>query len=79
MAFLFDKKYFGEAEDEFEDQVSQEQDRYSQLRDRLLSGQTLGYGELEELYAAAKAKGDSRVVDALKNVVDDPPTDGANE
>lgn len=79
MAFLFDKKYFGEAEDEFEDQVTQEQDRYSQLRDRFLSGQTLGYGELEELYAAAKAKGDAHVVGALKNVVDDPPTDGAGE
>jgi hypothetical protein len=79
MAFLFDKKYFGEAEDEFEDQVSQEQDRYSQLRDRLLSGQTLGYGELEELYAAAKAKGDAHVVGALKNVVGEQPTDAAGE
>jgi len=49
---------------------------YEELRSRLLDGQAMKYGEMEELLASAKAKGDRDVVRALKNVVDDPPADG---
>ena len=37
------------------------------------------YEEMEELLAAAKAKNDQKVVDALKNVVDDPETEAVFE
>ena len=63
---------------ESEEEFDAEGDRYEELRSRLLGGRTMKYEEMEELLAAAKARNDQKVVDALKNVVDDPPTDGAD-
>ena len=63
---------------ESEEEFDAEGDRYEELKDRLLGGQTMKYEEMEELFAAAKSRNDREVVDALKNVVDDPPTDGAD-
>ena len=37
------------------------------------------YEEMEELLAAAKSRNDQKVIDALKNVVDDPATDAVTE
>ena len=74
MAFLIDRGIAAESEEEFD----AEGDRYEDLRSRLLSGRTMKYEEMEELLAAAKARNDQKTVGALKNVVDDPPTDGAD-
>ena len=74
MAFLIDRGIAAESEEEFD----AEGDRYEELRSRLLGGRTMKYEEMEELLAAAKARNDQKVVDVLKNVVDDPPTDGAD-
>ena len=74
MAFLIDREIAAESEEEFD----AEGDRYEELRSRLLGGRTMKYEEMEELLAAAKARNDQKVVGALKNVVDDPPTDGAD-
>ena len=57
-----------ESEEEFDAEI----DRYEELKDRLLGGQTMEYEEMEELLAAAKSRNDREVVDALKNVVDGP-------
>ena len=72
MAFLLDKGIAAESEEEFD----AETDRYEELRSRLLGGRTLKYEEMEELLAAAKARNDQKVIGVLKNVVDDPATDG---
>ena len=71
MAFLLSK----ESEEEFD----AEGDRYEELRSRLLGGGTMKYEEMEELLAAAKSRGDQKVVGALENVVDDPPADAVAE
>ena len=68
MAFLIDRGIAAESEEEFDAEI----DRYEELKDRLLGGQTMEYEEMEELLAAAKARNDQKVVDALKNVVDGP-------
>lgn len=75
MAFLIDRGIAAESEDEFD----AEADRYEELKSKLLGGQTMKYGETEELLAAAEAKGDQKVVDALKNVAGDPATDAVTE
>lgn len=75
MAFLIDRGIAAESEEEFD----AEGDRYEELRSRLLGGRTMKYEEMEELLAAAKARNDQKVVGALKNVVDDPPTDALTE
>lgn len=75
MAFLLDKGIAAESEEEFD----AETDRYEELRSRLLDGQTMKYEEMEELLAAAKARNDQKVIDVLKNVVDDPATDAVTE
>lgn len=75
MAFLIDKGIAAESEEEFD----AEGDRYEELRSRLLDGQTMKYEETEELLAAAKIKNDQKVIDVLKNVVDDPATDTVTE
>ena len=64
---------------ESEEEFDAEGDRYEELRSRLLGGRTMKYEEMEELLAAAKARNDQKVVGALKNVVDDPPTDAVTE
>ena len=71
MAFLIDRGIAAESEEEFD----AEGDRYEELRSRLFGGRTMKYEEMEELLAAAKARNDQKVVDALKNVVDDPATE----
>ena len=68
MAFLIDRGIAAESEEEFDAEI----DRYDELKDRLLGGQTMKYEEMEELLAAAKSRNDQKVVDALKNVVDGP-------
>ena len=68
MAFLIDRGIAAESEEEFD----AETDRYEELKDRLLGGQTMKYEEMEELLAAAKSKNDREVIDTLKNVVDGP-------
>ena len=75
MAFLLDKGIAAESEEEFD----AETDRYEELKNKLLGGQTMKYEEMEELLAAAKARNDQRVIDALRNVVDDPPADAVTE
>lgn len=75
MAFLIDRGIAAESEEEFD----AEGDRYEELRSRLLGGRTMKYEEMEELLAAAKARNDQKVVDALKNVVDDPATEAVFE
>ena len=68
MAFLIDRGIAAESEEEFD----AESDRYEELKDRLLGGQTMKYEEMEELLAAAKSRNDREVIDALENVVDGP-------
>ena len=68
MAFLIDRGIAAESEEEFDAEI----DRYDELKDRLLGGQTMKYEEMEELFAAAKSKNDREVIGALKNVVDGP-------
>lgn len=68
MAFLIDRGIAAESEEEFD----AEGDRYEELKDRLLGGQTMKYEETEELLAAAKSRNDREVMDALENVVDGP-------
>ena len=75
MAFLIDRGIAAESEEEFD----ADGDRYEELRSRLLGGRTMKYEEMEELLAAAKARNDQKVVDALKNVVDDPVTEAVFE
>lgn len=75
MAFLIDRGIAAESEEEFD----AEGDRYEELKNRLLGGQTMKYEEMEELLAAAKSKNDQKVIDVLKNVVDDPATDAVTE
>ena len=57
-----------ESEEEFDAEI----DRYEELKDRLLGGQTMKYEEMEELLAAAKSRNDREVIGALENVVDGP-------
>ena len=68
MAFLIDRGIAAESEEEFDAEI----DRYEELKDRLLGGQTMEYEEMEELLAAANGRNDREVTDALKNVVDGP-------
>ena len=68
MAFLIDRGIAAESEEEFD----AEGDRYEELKDRLLGGQTMKYEEMEELLAAAKSRNDRKVIGALENVVDGP-------
>ena len=75
MAFLIDRGIAAESEEEFD----AEGDRYEELKTRLLGGQTMKYEEMEELLAAAKFKNDRKVIDVLKNVVDDSATDAVTE
>ena len=75
MAFLIDRGIAAESEDEFD----AEADRYEELKSKLLGGQTMKNEEAEELLAAAEAKGDQKVIDALKNVAGDPATDAVTE
>ena len=75
MAFLIDRGIAAESEEEFD----AEGDRYEELKTKLLDGQTMKYEEMEELLAAAKTKNDQKVIDVLKNVVDDPETDAVTE
>lgn len=75
MAFLIDRGIATESEEEFD----AEGDRYEELKTKLLGGQTMKYEEMEELLAAAKTKNDQKVIDVLKNVVDDPATDAVTE
>jgi len=75
MAFLIDRGIAAESEEEFD----AEGDRYEELKNKLLGGQTMKYEEMEELLAAAKSKNDQKVIDVLKNVVDDPATDAVTE
>ena len=75
MAFLIDRGIAAESEEEFD----AEGDRYEELKTKLLDGQTMKYKEMEELLAAAKTKNDQKVIDVLKNVVDDPETDAVTE
>lgn len=75
MAFLIDRGIAAESEEEFD----AEGNRYEELRSRLFGRQTMKYEEMEELLAAAKARNDQKVVDALKNVVGDPATDTVTE
>ena len=72
MAFLIDRGIAAESEEEFD----AEGDRYEELKTKLLGGQTMKYEEMEELLAAAKSRNDQKVIDVLKNVVDDPAADG---
>ena len=57
---------------ESEEEFDAESDRYEELKDRLLGGQTMKYEEMEELLAAAKSRNDREVIGVLKNVVDGP-------
>lgn len=75
MAFLIGRGIAAESEEEFD----AEGDRYEELKNRLLGGQTMKYEEMEELLAAAKSRNDQKVIDVLKNVVDDPATDAVTE
>ena len=75
MAFLIDRGIAAESEEEFDAEI----DRYEELKDKLLGGQTMKYEEMEELLAAAKSKNDQKVIGILKNVVDDPATDTVTE
>ena len=75
MAFLIDRGIAAESEEEFDAEI----DRYEELKDKLLGGQTMKYEEMEELLAAAKSKNDQKVIGILKNVVDDPATDTVAE
>lgn len=75
MAFLIDRGIAAESEEEFD----AEGDRYEELKTKLLGGQTMKYEEMEELLAAAKSRNDQKVIDVLKNVVDDPATDAVTE
>lgn len=68
MAFLIDRGIAAESEEEFDAEI----DRYEELKDKLLGGQTMKYEEMEELLAAAKSRNDREVTDALENVVDGP-------
>lgn len=61
--------------EESEEEFDAEGDRYEELKNKLLDGQTMKYEEMEELLMAAKSKNDQRVIGILKNVVDDPATD----
>ena len=75
MAFLIDRGIAAESEEEFD----AEGDRYEELKNKLLGGQTMKYEEMEELLAAAKSRNDQKVIGVLKNVVDDPATDSVTE
>lgn len=75
MAFLIDRGIAAESEEEFD----AEGDRYEELKNKLLDGQTMKYEETEELLAAAKTKNDQKVIDVLKNIVDDSATDTVTE
>lgn len=75
MAFLIDRGIAAESEEEFD----AEGDRYEELKNKLLNGQTMKYEETEELLAAAKTKNDQKVIDVLKNIVDDSATDTVTE
>ena len=75
MAFLIDRGIAAESEEEFD----AESDRYEELKTKLLDGQTMKYEEMEELLAAAKTKNDQKVIDVLKNIVDDSATDTVTE
>lgn len=75
MAFLIDRGIAAESEEEFD----AEGDRYEELKNKLLGGQTMKYEEMEELLAAAKSRNDQKVIDALKSVVDDPATGAVTE
>ena len=75
MAFLIDRGIAAESEEEFD----AEGDRYEELKTKLLDGQTMKYEEMEELLAAAKTKNDQKVIDVLKNIVDDSATDTVTE
>ena len=75
MAFLIDRGIAAESEEEFD----AEGDRYEELKNKLLDGQTMKYEEMEELLAAAKTKNDQKVIDVLKNIVDDPATNAVTE
>lgn len=75
MAFLIDREIAAESEDEFD----AEADRYEELKSKLLGGQTMKHEETEELLAAAKSRGDQKVVDVLKNVAGDPAADVVTE
>jgi len=75
MAFLIDKGIAAESEDEFD----AEGNRYDELKSRLFGGKTMKYEEMEELLAAAKSRNDQKVINVLKNVVDDPATDAVTE
>ena len=75
MAFLIDRGIAAESEEEFD----AEGDRYEELKTKLLDGQTMKYEEREELLAAAKTKNDQKVIDVLKNIVDDPATNAVTE
>ena len=75
MAFLIDRGIAAESEEEFD----AEGDRYEELKTKLLDGQTMKYEEMEELLAAAKTKNDQKVIDVLKNIVDNPATDTVTE
>ena len=68
MAFLIDRGIAAESEEEFDAEI----DRYEELKDMLLGGQTMKHEEMEELFAAAKSRNDREVTDALENVVDGP-------
>ena len=75
MAFLIDRGIAAESEEEFDAEI----DQYEELKTKPLGGQTMKYEEMEEPFAAAKSKNDREVIDALKNVVDDPTTDAVAE
>lgn len=75
MAFLIDRGIAAESEEEFD----AEGDRYEELKNKLLDGQTMKYEEMEELLTAAKSKNDQKVIDVLQDVVDDPATDAVTE
>ena len=68
MAFLIDRGIAAESEEEFD----AEGDRYEELKNKLLGGQTMKCEEMEELLAAAKSRNDREVIGALENVVDGP-------
>ena len=75
MAFLIDRGIAAESEEEFDAEI----DQYEELKTKLLGGQTMKYEEMEELFAAAKSKNDQKVIDVLKNIVDDSATDTVTE
>lgn len=75
MAFLIDRGIAAESEEEFDAEV----DRYEELKNKLLGGQTMKYEEMEELLAAAKSRNDQKVIDVLKNIADDAVTESEKE